>query len=232
MGEPYLVLIDTAGSSCGVAVSRGGKLLGETIFSHDSVRSASLLSALDVLLSEAGLEVPSVDAFAVTTGPGSFTGLRIGLAAVKGLALATGKPVVPISSLVLLALNLPCVSVPVCPMFDARKKEVYAALYETRSRPRALVPDSVSSPEDFLARIPGQALFVGEGARVYEDSIRSILGPRAEFAPRSFDVPRPSSAIPLALDILEAGGAISADLLLPSYIRSSEAERAKTAAKS
>jgi tRNA threonylcarbamoyladenosine biosynthesis protein TsaB len=227
MVEPRLLLVDTSGSSCSVALSEGERLLGEYILSHGRVRSASLLSAADSLLRETGLDIASLDAIAVTTGPGSFTGLRVGLATVKGIALAAGKNVIPLSSLAVLALNLPHSQHPVCPMFDARKKEVYAALYETREGLCPVIPESVSSAEDFLARIPGEAVFLGDGARTYRDTICSVMGRRARFAPASFDVPRPSSAIPLALGILNRGETIPPDLLLPSYIRLSEAELAK-----
>ena len=231
MDDPRLLLVDTSGASCGVALCHGDRLLGEFILSHGRVRSASLLSGVESLLSAACLDISSLDGFAVTTGPGSFTGLRVGLATVKGLALAAAKPVIPLSSLALLALNLPQAPLPVCPMFDARKKEVYAALYQTGGDLTSLIAETVSPPEEFLAGISGSAIFIGEGARTYRETIRAVMGGRALFAPAAFDVPRPSSAIPLALAMFSRGEAIPPDLLVPTYIRLSEAELAKTAGK-
>jgi tRNA threonylcarbamoyladenosine biosynthesis protein TsaB len=168
-----------------------------------------------------------LDGFGIALGPGSFTGLRVGVATVKGLSLATGKPVAGFSSLAMLAMNLPWAAHPVCPMFDARKKEVYAGLYECRELPRSLIPDTVLPPDKFLEKISGPTIFVGEGAVRYRDQICNRLGEHALFAPSSVQLPRASAGAVLAADSFARGETVPLPLLLPVYIRLSEAELAR-----
>ena len=117
-----ILTIDTSTNTCSVALTLDNRLAGEYLLELDRTLTNRLLGCVDLLLSGAGLAVADMDAFAVALGPGAFTGVRVGVATVKGLALAAGKPVVGFSSLAMLAMNLPWSSCQVCPMFDARKK--------------------------------------------------------------------------------------------------------------
>ena len=108
--------------------------------------ASRLLCSVDAVLGDAGFALADLDGIGVALGPGSFTGLRIGVATVKGLALAAGKPVAGFSSLAMLAMNLPWAAYPVCPMFDAKKKEVYTALYDCRDLPVQIIADCVVPP--------------------------------------------------------------------------------------
>lgn len=182
---------------------------------------------MELAVKHAGLSIEAVDAFGVTHGPGSFTGLRVGIATVKGLAIATGKPVVGFSSLAMLAMNLPHAAFPVCPMLDARKNEVYTAIYRCGSLPEPIVGDCVVSPADFLERISGPALFVGSGAVRYRELIAERLGDRALFPPAACHVPRASSGAAEAGSLFARGLAVPAGELRPLYIRPSEAELAR-----
>jgi tRNA threonylcarbamoyladenosine biosynthesis protein TsaB len=222
-----LLTIDTSTTACSVALSVNGELVAEQLSNRGRTLSARLLDCVDLLLNGAGLGVGDLDGFGVALGPGSFTGLRVGIATIKGLALAVGKPVAGFSSLAMLAMNLPWASHPVCPMFDARKKEVYAGCYECRDLPHSRFPDSVLPPEAFLDRITGPAIFVGEGAVRYRELIRTRLGEKALFAPTSAHLPRASAGALLAGDLFDRGEAVSPELLLPVYIRPSEAELAR-----
>ncbi len=222
-----LLTIDTSTTTCSVALSLDGELAAEYLSNQGRTLSARLLNCVDLLLKDAGLSVRDLDGFGVALGPGSFTGLRVGIATVKGLALAAGKPVAGFSSLAMLAMNLPFAAHPVCPMFDARKKEVYAGKYECRNLPVSLLPDCVAPPETFLDRIAGSAIFVGEGAVRYRDLIVDRLGEKALFAPSSAHLPRASAGTLLASLAFSRGEATPPELLLPVYIRPSEAELAR-----
>lgn len=222
-----LLAIDTSTNTCSVALVCDGELVAEYLLNQGKTMSGRLLECVDAVLDGAGLTVADLDGFGVALGPGSFTGLRVGVATVKGLALATGKPVTGFSSLAMLATNLSCVSFPVCPMFDARKGEVYAALYNCRGLPEAVLVDCVNSPADFLDRISGTAIFIGEGAVRYRGQIEARLGERALFTPPSFNVPRASGGAFLAADAFRRGDIAALATLSPVYIRPSEAELAK-----
>lgn len=222
-----LLTFDTTTNACSVALTDEGRLLGEYILHLDRTLSERLLHGVDMLLNAAGLAVADLDGFGVALGPGSFTGVRIGVATVKGLALAAGKPVAGFSSLAMLAMNVPWALYPVCPMFDARKQEVYTALYRCRDLPEAIVADGVVAPAAFLERVDGPAVFVGEGAVRYQELIRERLGERALFAPASATLPRASAGALLAGDAFARGAAISLAAIAPVYIRPSEAELAR-----
>jgi tRNA threonylcarbamoyladenosine biosynthesis protein TsaB len=222
-----ILTIDTSSNCSSVALSDGTTLLGESILGEDRCNSGRLMEAISDLLKAAKLTPEGVDAFAVSLGPGSFTGVRVGIATAKGLALATGKPAVGFSSLAMLAMNLPCSLAPVAPLYDARKGEVYAGIYRCSDLPEAVLPDAVLPPARFLETIKEATLFVGEGAVRYRDLIRSTLGELALFPPWHLNLPRASAGAVIALDAALNGRFTPLPLLNPSYLRASEAELAK-----
>ena len=222
-----LLIIDTSTTACSVALSDGGEIVAEYLVNRGRTLSARLLDCVDILLREAGLIAADLDGFGVAVGPGSFTGLRVGIATVKGLALAPGKPAAGFSSLAMLAMNIPWAGYPVCPMFDARKKEVYAGLYECRDFPVTLMEDRVVPPARFLEGLEGPVIFAGEGAVRYRELILARLGEKALFAPSSAHLPRASAGALLASRAFARGETVPPALLLPAYIRPSEAELAK-----
>jgi tRNA threonylcarbamoyladenosine biosynthesis protein TsaB len=210
-----------------VALSHGASLLGECVLGLDRCHSGRLLDSISKLLAAAGFTPDDLDALAVSLGPGSFTGVRVGIATVKGLAIATGRPVVGFSSLAMLAMNLPFSAHQVAPMFDARKNEVYAGLYRCCLLPETLRADAVVAPEQFLSGIDAPTLFVGEGALRYRDLIRATLGDLALFSPWHADLPRASAGAVIALHAAQNGEFTSLAQLNPTYLRASEAELAK-----
>ncbi|NMC74323.1 MAG: tRNA (adenosine(37)-N6)-threonylcarbamoyltransferase complex dimerization subunit type 1 TsaB [Geobacteraceae bacterium] len=222
-----LLVIDTSTGSCSVALMENGRLSAEWLVNPETTGSTPLLRSLDLVLESAGVEIAAIDALGVTLGPGSFTGLRVGIATVKGLSLATGAPVAGFSSLAMLAMNLPFAAYPVCPMLDARKNEVYAALYRCGDLPETIFGDCVASPDDFLDHIREPTLFIGSGALRYRETITARLGGLAHFAPSGCHAPRASSGALLAADCIARGETIPAGKLVPAYIRPSEAEIAR-----
>jgi len=224
MNEMFLV-VDTATPAGSVALCRGTTLLGEIALNVGKNHTDRLLIIIQQLLTDAGLSVRQLDAFGVVLGPGSFTGLRVGVATVKGLALATGRPVVGVSSLAALATQVPFSAFPVCALLDARKSEVYAGLFGWENdRLQALGKEAVLPPARLLDSMDQDLVFVGDGALVYRELIVAHLGSRAHFVPWPLHMSRASSAAVLVLDGLRQGQAISLESLSPVYIRLSEAE--------
>jgi tRNA threonylcarbamoyladenosine biosynthesis protein TsaB len=224
-----LLLLDTSTAVCSVAVVDGSRILAETVLNLPGSASSRLSEEIERLILITGLHVNQLDGFGVATGPGAFTSLRVGLATVKGLALATDKPVAAFSSLALLAANLPWAPMPVCPMFDARKGEVYAGLYRASLLPELLRPDTVAVPADFLGTLTERTLFVGDGAVRYRELITEMLGERACFCPLWANLPRAVAATSLVTSLITHGKGITAGDLLPTYLRRSEAENSRLA---
>lgn len=220
-----LLTIQTATPAGSVALTDGRRLLGELFLDVRRPHGEWLLGIVDQLLGRAGMTANDLDGFGVTIGPGSFTGLRVGLATVKGLALATGRPVAGVSTLRTLAMQAPHAAMPVCALLDARKKEVYAGAFAWQDGlPRALAPERVLPPERLLGEVAGPTLFIGDGATVYRTLIARQLGPGAHFLPAVYEPPRAAHAALLALELFEAGEARPAAEVNPVYIRPSEAE--------
>jgi tRNA threonylcarbamoyladenosine biosynthesis protein TsaB len=220
-----LLTFDTSSSCCSVALTVGENLLGEQILAGGKAISSRLFDSIERLMADCGVAMDDLGGFGVALGPGAFTGLRVGIAAAKGLALATGKPVVGFSSLAMLAMNLPCSELPVCTLYDARRNELYAGLYATRSViPRSLRPDAVICPEVIADWITGPVLLVGDGAIRYRDRLSELLGERAVFAPSYAHLPRASNGAALVRAALLRGEGVPPADLLPVYLRLSEAE--------
>ena len=222
-----LLTIDTSSTACSVAITSGGRLVTENLLNLDRPISGQLLKSVEMAVADATMTFADLDGFGVAIGPGSFTGLRVGVATVKGLALAANKPVAGFSSLAMLAMNLPWAYYPVCAMLDARKSEVYTALYRCTDHPQAISAESVIAPGQFLATITETTIFVGEGALRYREQIAAALGALAIFPPSTCHVPRASSGAMLAAAAFARGDIPPLPALNPVYIRPSEAELAK-----
>lgn len=222
-----LLTIDSSTSSCSVALTNDDQLVAEHFLCGTQTLSSRLVASVDIVLRGCGMTIADLDGIGVALGPGAFTALRVGIATAKGLALAAGKPVAGFSSLAMLAMNLPWSAHPVCPMFDARKGEVYTGLYRCDAFPHVLEEDCVIAPASFLERIPGPTLFVGEGALRYRELIVATLGDKALFAPPFAHQPRAAAGALLARSAFAATGGTSLAQLNPLYIRPSEAEVAK-----
>ncbi len=226
-----ILTIDTSTTACSAALTDGEKITAEFLLDTDRTLSKQLINQIDSILRSAGLTVDELDGFGVTVGPGSFTGLRVGIATVKGLAVASDKPVAGFSSLAMLAMNLPWSSYQVCPMLDARKNEVYTGLYRCEGIPAIISADCVTAPADFLDNIAETTVFLGSGAVRYRGTIESRLGKKAVFAPFSCNIPRASAGAVLAYHAFSRGETVPPDQLNPAYIRPSEAEIKKMEGK-
>jgi len=227
MGSNELVLgFDTSHAKGSAAVVRGREILCEIVFDAADTHSATLMPSIDAALSIAGAGISAVDIFAVTIGPGSFTGLRIGLATVKGFAAVRHRPVATMTSLELLAAALPFSERVVCPVIDAYKGEVYAALYDTRSGwPVELVPPFAAEPAEAGAALRGHGplMFCGTGLERYGDALLAAAPEGSIPAGPKWSIP---SAALLALRAADLEPVAYGDLpsIEPLYIRPPDAK--------
>jgi tRNA threonylcarbamoyladenosine biosynthesis protein TsaB len=227
-----ILAIDTSTSFASIAVAVDEQIVAESLLNTNRTLSARIVPEIERLLTTAGLAIADIDLFASSIGPGSFTGVRGGVATIQGLALATGKPCAGFSSLAMLAMNFSFSTILICPMLDARKSEVYTALYDcSSSLPSPLVNDCVLSPAALLEQIAvttGQpVIFVGDGARLYRDLIAERLGDQALFAPFPLHNLHAANGVLLALHAFQHDALLEASQLLPVYLRASDAELMK-----
>jgi tRNA threonylcarbamoyladenosine biosynthesis protein TsaB len=218
--------VDTATKSCSVAVIDEKSVISEYTVNHKDTHSKFLMGMIRDVLDVCHLPVKDIDGFAVTIGPGSFTGLRIGLSAIKGLALATGKPVVGVSSLEVLAYQVFGSGKLICPMMDARRKEVYTARYRFKDQKleAELLPVAVS-PDKAIENIDTSCVMVGDGSILYQDLIKRTLGPMAVFANFTQHIIRASTVGHIAMQRFKSNDTDDAGLIEPFYIRKSDAEK-------
>ena len=189
-----LLVMDTSGPVCGVAVLEDGKVLCEYTAQNRNTHSANLMPMAEAALQAAGKTIGEMDAVAAVTGPGSFTGVRIGVATAKGLAHGAGIPCIPVDALEALSLSAGGFDGVVCPIQDARAGQVYGAAFRNGER---LMADEPMKLEEYLEKIAcfgERFLFLGDGAPVHREGILSVLGVRAEFAPPFLSYLRPSAA--------------------------------------
>jgi len=213
-----------------VGIVDGETLIAEMRTNIAVMHSERLMLHVDTLLKSAKMTLAEIDGFAVTTGPGSFTGLRIGLAAVKAMAYAAGKPVAGIPTLDVLADNLPFCKHQVSPVLDARKKMVYAAIYkQTDTVRKTILEPSVLTPDELADMVEEPTVFLGEGAYVYRQLLEERLCCQALFAPRAYSYPSGAAVAFRGIKEISAGRVSDPMSLVPSYIRKSDAEEKKAA---
>jgi tRNA threonylcarbamoyladenosine biosynthesis protein TsaB len=223
-----VLAIDTASNVATAAVAEDGIILGERILNFKKTHSQKIMPMISELFAELELKASDIDVFAVANGPGSFTGLRIGVATIKALAHSVGKPVVGVSTLAGLAYNLPYCEHIIVPIMDARRNQVYTASYIWDEEGfRELSPDEAISIEE-CADSCGELLdtvFVGDGVPVHRAYLEERLGERAHFAPASALMQRASSIAMIAMEKAKRGETQNYNELVPFYLRKSQAER-------
>jgi tRNA threonylcarbamoyladenosine biosynthesis protein TsaB len=220
-----ILAVDTATSGCSVALTDGEHLLTEINLVSTQTHSRHLVGMIAEACRLAGLAVGGMDAYAVVKGPGSFTGLRIGVSTVKGLAEAAGRPIIGVSSLQALAEQAAASTSLVCPLIDARRGEVYFSTY--RMIDGVLVerhPEDVLRPDQALQSIDAPCTFVGNGAVLYRAIIRDNLGDGAYFSHSATHHIRASTVARLAWNGLRNGNSDEVTHLVPAYVRKSDAQ--------
>lgn len=224
-----LLVLDSSGLVASVALIEDDRLIAEYTTGNKLTHSQTLLPMLDEVIKRTSFDMKDIDAIAIAKGPGSFTGLRIGAATAKGLGLALDKPIVPVPTVDGLAYQLFGTSMIICPMMDARRKQVYTGFYRFEgSEMKVLKEQCAQSVEDTLEELKEfnePVIFLGDGVPVYKEDILEKMGDQAVFAPAHVNRQRAAAVGALAQVYFEQGICESADEFVPEYLRKSQAER-------
>lgn len=223
-----VLALDTSTSRGSLALVSNQRLLAEYTLDSPASYLNRLLASIDFLLQESGHTIKDVSLIAVSHGPGNFTGLRLGLSTAKGLSLAIGCPVVAVNTLDALAANFPFADVPICPVIDAKKNEIYAAFYRCGSAVGKLSAHYlVLSPRALAGRILEPTLITGPGLERYGSLFKELLGDLAVYPPPEFNYVRAGVLARLGLEQFLAGNIPDQDALTPFYLRPPDAELKK-----
>ena len=220
-----ILAVDTATTSCSVAIMDQMSLAVEFTLNRKETHSKHLMEMIHAILKISGFDLSAVDGFAVTKGPGSFTGLRIGISTVKGLAAGTGKPIAGVSSLEALAAQVLASSILICPIIDARKGEIYFSRYRLiNDQLQKETNEKVTRPEKAFDDLKESCLFVGNGVQLYKHIILEKLGRFASFAPMAHNTIRASTVAHLSMAKFKSKNTDKIEDFSPHYIRRSDAE--------
>lgn len=223
--------IEAAAKVAGAALYENGRIVAEQMVGGALTHSETLMPMIDSVFKAAGRKPEDLDYIALTNGPGSFTGLRIGAATAKGLALGHQIPLVPICTLESLAFNCGEHDLLCVPIMDARRGQVYGAVYD---RGQAVIEPQAISPADLaekLIRLDRPCLFMGDAADLYREHFAAVLQEKYHLAPAHMKDLRAGAVAALAADKLEKGTAvgIAGSELTIEYLRKPQAEREREA---
>lgn len=224
-----LLVLDSSGLVASVALIEDDRLIAEYTTGNKLTHSQTLLPMLDEVTKMTSFNIENIDAIAAAMGPGSFTGLRIGAATAKGLGLALHKPIIPVPTVDGLAYQLFGAAHLICPMMDARRKQVYTGFYRFHGAEMEVVKaQCAQSVEDTLTQLKEYkepVIFLGDGVPVYRKEIEEAMGADAIFAPAHANRQRAGAVGALAEVYYQKGIWQSADAFAPEYLRKSQAER-------
>ena len=229
-----IIGIDSSGLSASVAILEDDKLTAEYFVNYKKTHSQTLLPMLDEISRMAELDLFTVDAIAISKGPGSFTGLRIGSATAKGLGLALNIPIVEVSTTAGMAYNFCYSDKLICPIMDARRSQVYTGLYEfTDGELKTLLTDTAEPIESTIERVNGcgrPVIFMGDGVAVFKETIKKECKVSFSFAPAHLCMQRASSIAVYGMVLYKEGKIVSAKDHAPEYLRLSQVERERNEA--
>jgi tRNA threonylcarbamoyladenosine biosynthesis protein TsaB len=217
--------IETANAPLSVAVVQDGKVLAEIVQNVKLTHSVGAMPAVEEVLQRASITPAQLDAIAISEGPGSYTGVRIGVTLAKTLAWSLQIPLVGVSSLKALAANARILDGIICPLFDARRSNVYAAAYKGNTLETVIddMHDQIEGLLDKLKALDTPVLFIGADVAMYEEKIKETLAEKALFAPATLNLPRASELIALAEEQALPDVAATHHFV-PQYRRIAEAE--------
>lgn len=234
-----LIGLESSGLTASVAIIEDGVMVCDYSTNYKKTHSQTLLPMLDEVTKMTEQDLATVDAIAITKGPGSFTGLRIGSATAKGLGLALNIPIVEISTTDAMAYNFYGSDKLICPMMDARRNQVYTGLYDfTKSEEgftmNTILEASALPIEEIVAKVNElgrEVVFMGDGANVYKEAVRSLVKVNYSFAPAHLNQQRAASVATLGMEYFKQGRfTVSADDHVPEYLKLSQAERERNEA--
>lgn len=227
-----VLALDTSMKTASIALLKDSEVVAEIFLHSGAHHSVVLLPAMESILNHTNIHLEDVDLFSCTSGPGSFTGIRIGMGTLKGIALAMNKPVVGVSTLDALAFNMVGSTFLVCPMFDARKNQVYTSLYMTDRGEgfEKLVQDSVvdiAEIGNFFQEVEKEIVFLGDGALKYARLIEGFFKGKCHIAPPLHHSIRASVVALLGEKQYRQGISETPLTISPTYLRASDAELKK-----
>lgn len=224
-----ILALDSSGIVASVAIVEDDALIAEYTVNYKKTHSQTLLPMLDELVKMTELDLQTIDAIAVSAGPGSFTGLRIGSATAKGLGLALKKPLISIPTVQALAYNLYDTEGLICPIMDARRNQVYTGIYQYENHQLVTVEDqmavSIGELLEKLNHYEKKVIFLGDGVPVFRTVIEESLQVPYSFAPAHMNKQRASAVAALGLQYYLEGKLQTAVEHAPDYLRVSQAER-------
>jgi len=224
-----ILALESSGLVASVALMENGRMAGEFTTNFKKTHSQTLLPMLDVMMKTLDMDISEIDAIAVSKGPGSFTGLRIGSATAKGLGLALNKPLIGVPTVDALAYNLCHTDGIICPVMDARRQQVYTGLYAFEKGDfRVLLPQCAVPVTEIIREInsKGQPVtFLGDGVPVYQEVIAQEVRVPYQFAPAHLAYQRAGALGALAEIYYREGKTETASAHRPDYLRLSQAER-------
>lgn len=225
--------LDSSGIVASVAIVEDDVLIAEYTVNYKKTHSQTLLPMLDEIAKMTELDLNSIDAIAVAAGPGSFTGLRIGSATAKGLGLALKKPLIAIPTVEGLAYNLYDISGLICPIMDARRKQVYTGIYRFTDHQLKVVEDQMAVPMETVIEKLNQygetVTFLGDGVPVFHELIAEKMTVPYSFAPAHVNKQRAAAVATLGEIYYRQGKTETAMEHVPDYLRVSQAERERAA---
>ena len=223
--------IDSSGMTATVALIEDDKLIAEFTVNNKRTHSETLMPMIDKVLTASETDIRDVELLAIASGPGSFTGLRIGAATVKGLGMSLDVPVAAIPTCEGLAMNLSGTDRLVCPLMDARRNRVYTGLYRVSGdMPEAVIEQTacdISEIVDKVNEAGEKVIFLGDGAAIFKEYIESNIRVEFSFANANASLQRGASIASLGLLYQKAGKTVSVDEFTPVYLRPSQAERVR-----
>ena len=224
-----ILALDSSGLVASVAIVSDDNLIGEYTVNYKKTHSQTLLPMLDEVAKMVELDLSTIDVIAVSAGPGSFTGLRIGSATAKGLALALNKEIVSVPTVDALAYNLWGCSDLVCPLMDARRNQAYTGLYGfSDGKMNTFIKQCVVQIDEIIDKINKEGkkvIFLGDGVPVFKEYIKENITVPYDFAPAMCNKQRASAVACLGRILFEEGKAMPARDHKPEYLRLSQAER-------
>lgn len=218
--------IDTSTTCGSIGLIHDEKVISEYLLNLSVTHSERLLESIDLVLRKGRCALADLDGFSISLGPGSFTGVRIGVSAVKGLSFAVRKPVVGVSTLDVLASQVSPTPYLICPIIDARKGEVYAAFYryEEFNHLKRLSEYQAIRPEVICGMLREPTIFLGDGVKTYGEDLRESLKSLALFSPADLQIPHGSAVARLGMELLLQKNYLNLGTFTPLYVRPSEAE--------
>jgi len=246
-----ILAMDTSCNACTAAIVADDKMVAQTVVNNKRTHSEKLMPMIETMFAAAEISLSEIDVIAVANGPGSFTGVRIGVATAQGLAHSLGIPCISVSTLEALAGNVFGTSGIICPILNARREQVYTSIFSNCRPPREsaelavgkfpecpfgqhgsgfrrITQDSAMPLAELLERLRDEesVMFLGDGIFEFREEIEAKLGERAKFAPPHLNMNLAGSVAARAMEFIRNGGEISVDnVVIPNYLRLSQAER-------